>query len=121
MNEQVFYDNGVVSVTSARCLLGGKTVPIRSLNAVSMLVKSPNRIPPIILIVLGIVFLCIKVWLLGIIFVAGGAAWYYFQKNRYFVHIETASGSSDLYSSKDEAHIQEIVDALNNAIISQAK
>lgn len=121
MNEQVFFDNGVVSVTSARCILGGKTIPVRSLNAVSMLEQTPSRALPILLVIVGIILLCCKVWVLGIILLVGGAAWFYFQKSTYFVHIETSSGSSNAYSSKDRAHIQEVVDALNDAIISQAK
>lgn len=121
MTEQVFYDNGVVSVTNARCILGGKTIPVRSINAVSMLVESPSRLFPILLVIIGIVLICFKAWLFGIILAAAGGAWLYFQKNTYYVHIETAAGSSNAYSSKDSAHIQEIVDALNDAIISQSK
>lgn len=120
MNEQVFFDNGVVSVTSARCILGGKTIPIRSLNAVSMREITPSRTLPILLIIVGIILLCCKVWILGILLIAGGGAWFYYQKSTYYVHIETSSGSSNAYSSKDRAHIEEVVNALNDAIISQA-
>lgn len=121
MSEQVFFDNGVVSVTSARCILGGKTIPVRSLNAVTMLEENPSKTFPIILIIIGIILLCCKVWLWGAILAVAGAAWIYFLKKIYYVHIETSSGSSNAYSSTDRAHIEEIVNALNDAIISQSK
>lgn len=121
MNEQVFFDNGDVSITSARCILSGKTVPVRSLNSVSMLVENPPRLFPILLIIAGIILLCCGIWIWGLILAAAGAAWLYFQKKIYYVHIETSSGSSNAYSSINRELVQEIVDALNNAIISQAK
>ncbi|MDE7363580.1 MAG: hypothetical protein K2N27_01640 [Ruminococcus sp.] len=121
MSEQVFFDNGVVSVTSARCILRGQTIPVRSLNAVSMLQENPPKTFPIILVIIGVILLLCKVWLWGAIIAVAGAAWLYFMKKIYYVHIETSSGSSNAYGSTDKAHIQEIVDAINDAIISQAK
>lgn len=121
MAEQVFYDNGVISVTSARCILGGKTIPVRSLNSVSMLEESPSRLFPILLVVAGIIVLCCGAWIWGIVIALVGGLWLYFQKKIYYVHIETSSGSSNAYESFDRAHVQEIVNALNDAIISQSK
>lgn len=121
MNEEVFFDNGVVSVTSARCILGGKTIPVRSLNSVSMLEESPSRTLPVILIIIGVICLCCKAVIFGIILAALGIVWLYFQKPTYYVHIETSSGSQNAYSSRDRAHVEEIVVALNDAIVSQAR
>ncbi|MDE5786761.1 MAG: hypothetical protein K2H98_09535 [Duncaniella sp.] len=120
MSEQVFFDNGQISVTSARCILEGKTIPVRSLNAVSMLVETPSRLWPILVIVVGLIVLFCGSWLWGLIVTALGAAWLYFQRNIYYVHIETSSGSSNAYSSTDRGLVEQIVNALNDAIISQA-
>lgn len=121
MAEQVFYDNGVISVTSARCILGGKTIPIRSLNSVSMLEQSPSRLFPILVVLAGIIVIFCGAWVWGLIIAFAGILWLYFQKKIYFVHIETSSGSSNAYESFDRAHVEEIVNALNDAIISQSK
>ena len=120
MNEQVFFDNGDISITSARCILGGKTVPVRSLNSVSMLVQKPSYLWPIILIIIGLIVLFNGSWLIGLILAALGAAWLYFARPTYFVPNETSSGSSDAFSSKDRGLVEEIVNAINDAIISQA-
>lgn len=121
MNEEVFFDNGVVSVTSARCILGGKTIPVRSLNAVSMLEESPSRFFPILLIIIGLICLGCGAAGFGIVLALLGGLWLYFQKSTYYVNIETSSGSSNAYSSTDRAHIEEVVCALNDAIVSQAR
>lgn len=121
MSEQVFFDNGVVSVTSARCILRGKTIPVRSLNSVTMMQENPPKTFPIILIIIGVILICCKVWLWGLILAAAGAAWLFFMKKIYYVHIETSSGSENAYGSTDRAHIEEVVNAINDAIVSQAK
>lgn len=121
MEEKVFFDDGLCSVTSARCILGGKTIPVRSLNSVSMLEETPSRTLPIILIVIGAICLFAGAITPGIILVALGILWLVMQKSTYHVQIETSSGSQNAYSGKDRAHIQEVVNALNDAIVHQAR
>lgn len=121
MEEKVFFDDGLCSVTNARCILGGKTIPVRSLNSVSMLVESPSRTLPIVLIIIGAICLFAGSVVAGIVLIGLGILWLVMQKNTYHVQIETSSGSQNAYSSKNRAHIEEVVNALNDAIVHQAR
>ena len=47
---------------------------------------------------------------------AGAVLWWMMQKNKFIVSLSSASGSEEALTSTDEAYIDKIVNALNEAI-----
>lgn len=113
--EKVFFDERGVKVTNARFVTTGKTHSIAGVTAVSSYIISPNRKPPIILAVVGLI-ITIFHWA-GLILVAGAAAWWFIQKKQYSVVLSSASGNQDALTDPDQDFIARVVEALNEAII----
>ena len=55
-------------------------------------------------------------WILAIILLAGAVLLWIMQKNKFVISLSSASGSEEALTSKDEAYIDRIVNALNDAI-----
>jgi ABC-type uncharacterized transport system permease subunit len=115
--EKVFFENGDVKVTSARFVTFGKTQALSGITAVSSHYVSPKRTGPIVLAVVGLLCLFAEQYILALVLIALAVVWWIMQKTVYFVRLESASGTSDAFSSKDQDLIFKIVDALNEAII----
>lgn len=118
MEEQIFWDESGVKVTNARFITYGKTQALAGITSVSTLVKNPNRLWPIILIILGGIFAFNGEIALGILALIG-IVWLIFQKSTYYVRLENASGTSNALESKDNDFIFRVVDALNDAIVAR--
>lgn len=56
---------------------------------------------------------------LGILTIAGGGFWIYLAKPRYYVNIGSASGETRALWSTNQQYIQNIANAMNQAIISR--
>lgn len=113
--EKVFFDENGIKVTSARFIAGNKTHSMSGVTAVEAKIIPCNRKPPIILAVIGIVIAFFH-WA-GFVFIAGAAAWLFLQKKDFVVYLSSASGGSDAYINKNEAFIDNIVAAVNDAIV----
>jgi hypothetical protein len=113
--EKVFFDERSVKVTSARFITLGKTHSMSGVTAVSSYIIKPNRKPPVILAVIGIIIVIFH-WA-GAILIAGAVAWWFLQKNLYSVMLSSASGNQDALTDNDEDFIQRVVTALNDAIV----
>lgn len=118
MEEQIFLDESGVKVTNARFITYGKTQALAGITSVSTLVKNPNRLWPIILIILGGILAFNGDITFGILALIG-ILWLVFQKSTYYVRLESASGTSNALESKDKDFIFRVVDALNDAIVAR--
>lgn len=120
MEETTLYQNGSVLVTQSRYIVGSKTFAMRNISSVQIGIIPANRTLGIILIAGGILLaFAQEVRTLGIILAAIGGIYAYAQKDKFTVRISTNSGESDSIISNNRDYIQEIVNALNNAIIHQ--
>lgn len=117
--EETLFQSGDVVVTNKRFMIGGKTIALAGVVSVSMMYTKPSRLGPIVLLILGVICLSFSA-VLGIILIALGGAWLYFQKTVYHVVLESAAGSQEALSSKDEQFIGDVVQAINDAIVSRA-
>lgn len=113
--EKIYFEEGNVKVTNARFLTYGKMHSMAGITSVAKYVISPSRKGPIILGVVGLVAFAAH-WLVAILLIAGAVAWFMSQKNVYQVTLSSASGSEEALSSNDEAFIDRVVNALNDAI-----
>ncbi|MDC1205660.1 DUF6232 family protein [Candidatus Pacebacteria bacterium] len=123
-SEKSFYNSDDVTVTSARLLAAGETYAMSGVTSVKMRKEEPSRKGPVVLGVIGALFL-IPVFAEGefggllwaAVLIGLAAFWWKRKKNMYHVVLRTASGESQAYHSHDETQISGIVEAINNAIV----
>ena len=60
MEEKLLYQNGVITVTQSRYIVGDKTFAMRNISSVQLGVISPNWSPGILLTGLGVCLLFIE-------------------------------------------------------------
>ena len=117
-NETTFYQNGLVTVTQSRFVTHSKTYAMRNISSVHIFEIIKSKTKALLTIVLGLFFLFSRdIFWIGLIIIALGIWWFIYIKNEYAVRISTNGGEANSIISKDRKYIQEIVNALNDAII----
>ncbi len=117
-DEKSYYAKGNISVTSTRVVLGGKTYALSNITSVALGKKTGSILPPFGLIAVGAIIAAIVGGSFGnfiaIAAIVGGFVWlvYVIAKPYYVVKIGSASGETDVFHSKNQAEIQEIVNAI---------
>lgn len=123
--ETVLLDAGNgVRVTNARANLGGRTYAMANVTSVNMTRTLANRGlgKGVIFAAVSIVVGCLLEGLyggvvVGLLGVALGYWLYKLPKDTYHVFLGSASGEAEALSSTNRDYIQEVVDALNEAIV----
>lgn len=116
--EQIFLQDQNVIVTQSRFIVDGKTYAMRNISSVSNFRIRKSRAIPVIITAIGILCLFDDATLkYGIIFTLVGGLWWYLINDEYSVRINSNSGESNAYRSKDYEYIQKIVDAVSEAIV----
>ena len=116
--EITFYQNANVIVTQSRFVTASKTYAMRNISSVFVYEIVKSRRFPVGLIVIGALMLASdSTRIFGIIGIGIGILILMAIKNEFAVRISTNAGETNSIVSKDRAHIQQIVDALNEAII----
>ena len=120
MEEKVFFDEAGIKVTKQRIVVPAQTYAMSGITSVTSLKQNPSRIGPIVLVVLGLLIAFVMDSLiLGLLLLAGGVAWFVLHKPTWIVQLQSASGATEAYSSKDEDLVARIIEAINNAIIER--
>lgn len=127
MAETTFYTGGNVTVTNARAVLDGKTYALANVTSVRKHRNPVNYQPAAVLIVLGILLLfsgvgsggsssatCLAA---GGFLVVIGIVLAVMMKASYSIVLGSASGENQSMTSRNEAEIDQIVAAINNAIV----
>ena len=121
--EQTFYENaGAVKVTNSRVVVGNQTYALSGITSVRFHQLKPKRLLPAVLMVGG--FLLAKsnpdatVWQY-LILSAPGAIWLLAQRSTYTVELNSSSGESRALQSKKRDFIQDVVSAINQAIVAR--
>jgi hypothetical protein len=120
MEEKTFFDSGGVTVTNARFVVHGQTYAMQSVTSIKGGKKGPPRVGPIVVGVLGLV--AFSSWgvggvVLGLCLLAIAVYWWIQQKPTLIVLLSSASGEAQALSSNDAPYIQQIIGALNDALI----
>ena len=114
--EKVFYDNRGIKVTNSRFLTYGTTTSMSGITSVTKYIHKPSRKGPIILFVVGLILFAWQ-WYIGAAGVALAVIWWMSQKPEFSIRLATASGESEALVDKDEKFIDDVVTALNDAIV----
>lgn len=121
--ETPFFCNNSVTITNARAIIQGTTYALANITSVRSLTVKKPMFP----LLLGILCLLIGFALSrdvnggcgGMILLVGVVVtiFYFVSKDQHYVRIGTAGGEVDALHSSNPAYINQIVTALNNAII----
>lgn len=120
MEEKDFYSNGNVSITNSRFIVGSTTYAMNGVTSVKRGETNPSKVAPIIMCIIGAIALIngtATSFLVGAILIILGVLWFRAIKPEYIVFLNSASGESQALSSKDRKYIDDVINALNNAII----
>jgi hypothetical protein len=116
--ERIFFQDSRVIVTQSRFVADGKTYAMRNIASVTNFKIKKSRTLPVIITSIGVLFLFDdNTRNYGLLMAGIGGLWWYLIKDEFSVRINSNSGESDGFISKDRDYIQQIVDAVNNAIV----
>ena len=140
--EQTFFEDQNVTVTTSCFIVGSQTYVVRNITSVDVAYIPPSRSIPVSLLLVGIVPLAIehfasKEWnnfitsrgsvvssynwnLIGIAIVVLALLWLFAQSKRYIIVLRTSGGEVEALESTKRKHIESVVSALNQSIISHA-
>lgn len=123
--ETTFFQSGHISVTNARFVVGAQTFAMRGITSVQGVETPPNYTGGVIMIILGVIVAAagfygssIGAGVFGLLVSAGGVWVVRQQKPTFAVVLRTAGGEVTAYQSQDRNHISQIIQALNDSIIS---
>jgi len=127
-NEKIYFNSNNVLITETKALLSGKPYMVENIVSIS-LVKSVKKVREalilsaigIILILIGLISSASIVSILGLVFVALGIFNFIWAnvKPIYYIKLNFSDNNIIAYSSEDKKFTQEIIDALNRAILDK--
>jgi|WetSurMetagenome_2_1015567.scaffolds.fasta_scaffold81547_2 hypothetical protein len=127
-NEKKFYEKDGILITSSRCVLRGKTYPIANISSVSGVKLKPQRKSQYYLLILYLFIALIiggvsqnsLVMITAFLIAIGLGIWGIMLKRvKYAVRINTAGQDTDGLVHQDETKIDEVINAINEAIVSR--
>ena len=121
MEEKVFFEKGNVSVSNSRFIVDGQTYAMSNVTSVKTGVKKADRSGAVIACIIGLTCLFgsgFFFWL-GIILIVIGVIAFKGASDEYSVVLNTSAGENQALTSQDKFHIESVISALNDAIVSR--
>lgn len=130
-SEETIYSDSEVTVTTARVLCAGTTYAIGNITSVKMRDTPPNAIPTLVAIAIGICGLVtalarlefnagvVFLFVVGIALIAFAVRHVHQLTPDYHLLISSSSGEVRAFTSKDRQQVEQIVAAVNEAIVRQ--
>ncbi len=131
MAEQMLFNKDGVSVSKERFVWEGQTVAMQGVTSIQNLEEKPKKTGPIVVMVIGAIVALIGLGtissgvggvvtlLIGAGLIALGILWLKSLKSEHWVVLRTAGVEQRSLHSKDAGRVNEIVEALNNAIVAR--
>jgi len=117
-SEKTFLSLPGATVTNSRIILWNKTYAMAGLTSVRSTVIAAKRGWPIAVALLGLILLVgPDTRGFGVVSLVVGLIWAFSLKDQYAVTISSASGELQALVSKDKNYINDIVGAINQAIV----
>jgi len=114
MAGEVLFQEAGITITKALLTTPQQSISIANVAGVSKLIETPNKKLATRLVVVGILTLLLGV---GLILLVIGIVM--LTKKQYVVQLDTSSGKSEAFRSKDEALVDRIVGAVTKAIAAR--
>ena len=116
--ETTFFQDAGVAVTNSRFVTNGQTYALSGVTSVSKYIDHPKRGTPILTAIVGIIAYSTSKSVLILLLFIGLAIWLWVsKKTTYSVMIRSSSGESRALTDLDDARVDKIISALNDAII----
>jgi hypothetical protein len=121
MDEKIFLNRGNVSVSNSRFIVSGQTYAMSNVTSVKSGVYEPEKSVAVALILIGLLSLLGGGWVffVGLVLIGLGVMDWYFAKAKYSVILNTSAGENQALVSVDKSYIEDVIAALNEAIISR--
>jgi len=120
MEERMFFDTGNISVSNSRFIVDGQTYAMGNVTSVKTGIEEAKKGGGILIGVIGLLVLFgAKSFLWGILILIVGVLAFMGAKDKYSVVLSTSSGENQALTSEDKTHIEQVVSALNEAIVSR--
>jgi hypothetical protein len=121
MEERVFFNKGNVSVSNSRFIVDGQTYAISNVTSVKSGEISGSYSGAMILLIIALCFFAGGAFmkLLGVALLMLAIYVLTKVKSTYTVILNTSAGENKALSSQDKTHVESIVTALNDAIVSR--
>lgn len=122
MEEKSFFNRGNVSVSNARFIVDGQTYTMHGVTSVKTGRQDPSRTAPVVVGLIGLGMLAsgeTGLIIFGIALIALAVFWWKYQKPTLSVVLSSSSGEAQALSSQDASYINDVVSALNNAIVER--
>jgi hypothetical protein len=125
----VILDEAAISVTSARLIASGQTYAMSGITSVKKGVAYPPKLWPVLMILLGLLMIAAVIGntdksapvALGVgsslFFLVVGFLWLRSKRPIYVVVLTSASSETKAYTSTDEAFVDRVIKAINDAIV----
>ena len=125
--ELTYHHDNDVTVTSTRAIIRNQTYSMSNITSVTLQEIPPNRTIGIILALLGLLATVGGLTanegqtylIVGVVGLIVGAILIFAIPKKYAVRIGSASGETNALSSRNQAHISQIVEAINKAIVER--
>ncbi|MEG3128141.1 DUF6232 family protein [Pantoea cypripedii] len=121
MEEVEFFNDGKVSVTSARFRVGASTYAMQGVTSVKRGQKDANKFPAILMVIIGIITLLgaehLSAKAIGGVLIVLGVVIFKKLKPEFSVYLNSSSGESQALQSKDKEYIDKVINALNESIV----
>jgi len=131
--ETTYYNDGKVTITNARAVIGGKTYAMANITSVSATEKPPKRLLAGVFIVLGALLALAGLMdfissgmdsgagalVIGALGAGLGLLAWRASKTMYQVTVGSASGETHALTSQDQDYVRKVVDAMNQAIVER--
>ncbi len=124
MEEQVFLEEGYVTVTRSRIVIANRTYPVANITAIRTDIDLPSRTGPIVAGIIGVILLVagingsIVAFLLGVAFIVVAVVVWRQAKPKYKIVFGTAGGEQSVSESEDGEHVFRVADAIDEALIA---
>lgn len=121
MEETTFFNDGGLTVTNSRFVVPGQTYAMSGVTSIRTEEYPPSRKWPSIITGLGLLLVLggKDTIIAALILIAIGVVWWRSQKTTYRIVLSSASGETDAFTSADEKYVDNLVNALNDAIVSR--
>ena len=128
--ETVLHQDGDVTVTTTRLVVGATMYPVRGLTAVQGVTIAPSRVAAQVLALMAVVLTCLSVLLfasdagsplalaLPVVLLGLSVVAFVRAKSLYAVRVWTAGGQVDAVVLRDWPRVYAIVEALHRAVSS---
>lgn len=124
MEEQAFFEEGYVTVTRSRIVIGNQTYPVANITSIRTDTVHPNLLGPFLVGIFGAILLIVGIsegasaFLFGAGLIAVSVVLWKRAKSTYTIFFGTAGGEQRALESEDADYVNRVARAIDQALIA---